>query len=68
MSVCFANGYHLCNEYAYTCALRIYFIFLHSSFRRSRKKGNSQNFVGICEILPDTQLCCAQGAIRKIDK
>lgn len=42
--------------------------FYIQAFVDPEKKGNSQNFFGICEILPDTQLCCAQGAIRKIDK
>lgn len=71
MSVCFANGYHLYNEYAYTCALRIYeyiSYFYIKAFVDHEKKGNFQIFFffGLCEILADTQLrCCAQGAIRK---
>lgn len=70
MSVCFSNGYHLYNEYAYTCALRIYeyiSYFYIKAFVDHEKKGNFQIFFfGLCEILADTQLrCCAQGAIRK---
>lgn len=70
MSVCIANGYHLCNEYAYTCALRIYFIFLHSSFRRSReKKVIFKFFLAFYEILSDTQLGCVHRVqFVKIDK
>lgn len=45
MSVCFANGYHLYNEYAYTCALHIYISYFYiKAFVDHEKKGNFQIF------------------------